>query len=395
MSEYQIPFNKPFIAGKELYHVAQSVLGGHSSGDGPYGKKCQALLRDLLQVDHALMTTSCSAALDMAALVCDIGEGNEVILPSFTAAGTANAFLNRGVKLIFCDISPDTLTMDVASVANLLGPRTRAIVPRHYAGVSPDMDALTELARKHDVWVIEDAAEAFNAHYKGRPLGTIGDIGVFSFHETKNFSCGEGGAFITSDQKLFERGEIIREKGTNRSQFFRGQVDKYTWVEIGSSYVPSDLLMAFLYGQLEQLEEVTSKRRALFLHYLELFRPLADEGLLMLPAVPKECDSNFHRFHILLRSKRERIGLQNSLRDHSILAVPHFFPLHLSSMGKRMGWDVGALPVTEDIHERILRMPFFYELTAESVAEVCNRIFQYFGLPTPRSALIDSMSIGR
>lgn len=288
MANYKIPFNKPFLAGKELYYIAQSVLSGHTAGDGLFTKKCQALMQETFGANKILLTHSCTAALEMAAVLCEIGPGDEVILPSFTFVSTANAFYLRGAKLTFVDIQQDTLNMDVTKIEDAITDNTKIIVPVHYAGVACDMDTIMDIAHRNKLYVVEDAAMGVNAKYKGVFLGTIGDIGSYSFHETKNYICGEGGAIVLNNEKFVERAEIIREKGTNRSKFFRGEIDKYTWVDIGSSYLPSDILSAFLYAQLENMEQINRRREKLFDYYYKALIPLVNDGKLRLPYVSSE-----------------------------------------------------------------------------------------------------------
>src|SRR5215472_11584585 len=321
---YRIPFNKPFIVGKELYYVAQAVLGGQISGDGPYTKKAQQLLQDAFGAQQILLTTSATAALELAAILSNVRAGDEVIMPSYTFSSTANAFLLRGARLVFVDCRSDTLNIDETHVERVVTERTRVIVPMHYAGVSCDMDPILDLASKRGVLVVEDAAQGVNSKYKGRFLGTLGHIGAYSFHETKNFICGEGGAIVLNDPEFVERAEIVREKGTNRSQFFRGQVDKYTWVDIGSSLLPSDIVAAFLYAQLENMDVITKRRARIYELYKFSLDPLAKEGLLTLPTIPADCDSNYHMFYVVLRSLSERTRLIEHLKSCSILAVFHY-----------------------------------------------------------------------
>jgi len=379
---YRISFNKPFIAGKELYYIAESVLGGHISGDGPFSKKCQQFFEKKFSAKKALLTTSCTAALEMAGMLCNLQEGDEIILPSFTFVSTANAFLLRGARPKFVDIRADTKNIDEQQIEAAITKRTRAIVPVHYAGISCDMDAIIDIAHRHNLFVIEDAAQGVNAKYKDSYLGTIGDIGAFSFHETKNFICGEGGALLTNDQSFAERGEILREKGTNRSQFSRGQVDKYTWVDTGSSYVPSDLLAAFLYGQLEHMDQITEKRKQIYNQYYSLLSPLAERGLVELPVIPGDCHSNYHMFYILTDNQDTRAELIEHLKEKGILAVFHYVPLHTSPMGRKFGCEPGMLPVTENVSERLLRLPFYFELSESDVDDVVDEIYKYFRVDT-------------
>ena len=378
MANYKIPFNKPFLAGKELYYIAQAVLSGHTAGDGMFTKKCQTLMQEKFGASKILLTHSCTGAMEMAAVLCEIEPGDEVILPSFTFVSTANAFYLRGSKLIFVDIQPDTLNIDVQKIENAITENTKIIVPVHYAGVACDMDTIMDIAQRHKLYVVEDAAMGVNAKYKDVYLGTIGDIGAYSFHETKNYICGEGGAIVLNNEKFFERAEIIREKGTNRSKFFRGQVDKYTWVDIGSSYLPSDILAAFLYAQLENMEQINRRREKLFNYYYKALIPLVNDGKLRLPYVSSECESNSHLFYIILKDEETRNGLMDHLRSKGIHSVFHYLPLHLSVVGRSMGYKEGQLPITESMSGRLLRLPFFYELTEEDQATVVKAINDFF-----------------
>src|SRR5262245_37360784 len=375
---YRIPFNKPFIVGKELYYVAQSVLQGQISGDGPYTKKAQHLLQSAFGAHQILLTTSCTAALDLAAILADVREGDEVILPSYTFTSTANAFILRGARLVFVDCRPDTLNIDENQIEATITERTRVIAPVHYAGVGCEMDTILDLARKYKLMIVEDAAQGVNSKYKGRYLGTLGDIGTYSFHETKNFICGEGGAIVLNKPELVERAEIVREKGTNRSLFFRGQVDKYTWVDIGSSLLPSDILAAFLFAQLENMDLISRKRTQIYQLYESQLRPLAERGVVTLPTVPVDCESNYHMFYILLNSLAERTKLIEHLKAHGIHAVFHYIPLHTSPMGEAMGYRRGMLPVTERLSERLLRLPMYYEMHQSDVMCVTTAIFKFF-----------------
>lgn len=375
---YRIPFNKPFIVGKELYYVAQSVIGGHTSGDGPFTKKCQALMEERFNAGKVLLTHSCTAALEMAAILCDVKEGDEVILPSFTFVSTANAFYLRGARLVFVDIRPDTLNLDETKIEEAVSERTKVLVPVHYAGVGCEMDTIMNIARKHNLYVVEDAAQAVNAKYKDRFLGTIGDIGTLSFHETKNFICGEGGAICVNNDDFLERAEIIREKGTNRSKFFRGEVDKYSWVDIGSSYLPSDMLAAFLYAQLEKMEEINKRREEIFNYYYRALIPLVNDGKLKLPYVSSTCTSNSHLFYILLADENTRNDLMDHLKSRSILSVFHYLPLHLSTVGRTFGYTDGQLPITESVSGRLLRLPFYYGLRYEDQDDIVEGIRDFF-----------------
>jgi dTDP-4-amino-4,6-dideoxygalactose transaminase len=374
----RIPFNRPFFVGKEIDYIVQSVLNGHISGNGPFTKKCQALMEERFKVPKILLTHSCTAALEMAAMLCEVGPGDEVILPSFTFVSTANAFYLRGAKLVFVDIREGTLNIDVTKVTEAITEATKVIVPVHYAGVGCEMVAIMDIARRHGLYVVEDAAQGVNAKFKGQYLGTIGDLGAYSFHETKNFICGEGGAIAVNNKKFIERAEVIWEKGTNRSQFFRGEVDKYTWVDIGSSYLPSDLLAAFLYAQLENMDKINRRRQEIFHYYYQALTPLAEREILRLPFVSSDCESNHHMFYILLNSEGVRNALMHYLKSHGILAIFHYLPLHLSPIGRSMGYKEGLFPITESISGRLLRLPFYYDLKREEQAEIVGYIEKFF-----------------
>lgn len=369
-----IPFNKPFIAGKELHYIAEAVTRGNIAGDGYFTKKCAELFQERFSITKVLMTPSCTAALEMAAILCDFQPGDEVIVPSYTFVSTVSAFVREGAKPVFVDIRPDTLNLDESQVEAAITDRTIAIVPVHYAGVGCEMDRIMELAERYGLLVIEDAAQGVNAAYKGRALGSIGHLATFSFHETKNYICGEGGALCINDPQFIERAEIIRDKGTNRQRFFRGEVDKYTWVDVGSSYVPSEICSAFLYGQLEMLEPIAQRRQEVFDSYIRLLAPLADQGLLQLPQIPSDCQSNYHMFYILLPSHGVRDSLMGQLRTEDITAVFHYIPLHNSPMGVEFGTSELELPVTEELSGRLLRLPLFFNITDEEVKRVATRI---------------------
>jgi dTDP-4-amino-4,6-dideoxygalactose transaminase len=375
---YQIPFNKPFIVGKELYYISQSVLSGKIAGDGLFTEKCHQLMERMFGVKKILLTHSCTAALEMAAILCEVGPGDEIILPSFTFVSTANAFHLRGARLVFVDIRSDTLNLDEKEVERALTDRTKVIVPVHYAGIACEMDTIMKLAREHHAFVVEDAAQGVTSKYKNRFLGTIGDLGAFSFHETKNYICGEGGAIAINNEAFSERAEVIREKGTNRSKFFRGEVDKYTWVDIGSSFLPSDLLAAFLYAQLENMDEINKRRRKLFNYYYEALMPLANENRLRLPFVSSECLSNYHLFYIILNDEKTRNELMDHLKSNGILAVFHYLPLHLSPVGRSMGYQIGQLPITESMSGCLLRLPFYYGLKKDEQDRVIDAIKRFF-----------------
>jgi dTDP-4-amino-4,6-dideoxygalactose transaminase len=376
----KIPFNRPFIAGKELYYIAQAVMQAHLSGDGTFTKRCQTWMEEHFGVRRALLTHSCTAALEMAALLCDVGPGDEVIMPSFTFSSTATAFVLRGATPVFVDIRPDNCNLDETLLPGALTPRTKVIVPVHYAGVSCEMDTIMDLARAHGLLVVEDAAQAFFSTYKGRMLGSLGDFGCLSFHETKNIISGEGGALLVNTPSFVQRAEILREKGTNRAQFFRGQVDKYTWVDVGSSFLPSELIGAFLWGQIEEAETIIANRRASFDRYLHALRPLQDAGCLRLPQVPEGL-ANGHIFYILTESLAVREALTAALKEDNISAVFHYVPLHASPAGRRFGRAVGELPVTLATADRLLRLPLYFGMRPDEVDRVVDRIFAFFGQP--------------
>jgi dTDP-4-amino-4,6-dideoxygalactose transaminase len=372
-----IPFNKPFIAGKELYYIAQAVALGNIAGDGHFTQKCSELLEQRFAIPKVLMTPSCTAALEMSAMLCELGPGDEVILPSFTFVSTANAVVRLGARPVFVDVRPDTLNIDDSLLEDAITDRTKAIFAVHYAGVGCEMDRIMAIARKHGLRVVEDAAQGVNSFYNGRALGSIGDLGCYSFHETKNYICGEGGALCVNDPQLIERAEIIRDKGTNRKQFFRGEVDKYTWTDIGGSYVPSEICCAFLYGQLELFDEISARRRAIYRAYRQRLKPLEAEGLLRLPQIPEDCTSNYHMFYVLLRDRQTRDELLEHLRERGIHPVFHYVPLHTSPMGARFGYQPRQLPITEQISGRLLRLPFYHEISAADQAEIVDRISDF------------------
>lgn len=374
-----IPFNRPSFAGKELDYIAQAIASGHTSGDGPFTRKCSAILEEMLGRPRVLLTTSCTHALELAALLLDIQPGDEVIFPSFTFVSTVNAFVLHGCRPIFVDIRPDTLNMDENQLERLIKSRTKAIVPMHYAGVGCEMDIIVKVAESYGLAVVEDNAQGLFGKYKGRFLGTFGCLAAQSFHETKNVICGEGGALLVNELKYMERAEIIREKGTNRSRFFRGEVDKYTWVDIGSSYLPSDILAAFLYAQLEASEEIQLKRRHIWEYYYAHLNDWAREHGVRLPIVPAHCEHPYHMFYLLLNSLEEREALIAHLRKNNILAVFHYLPLHVSEMGRRLGGKRRDCPVTEDVSNRLLRLPFYNSLTERDQSRVVETICAFGG----------------
>ena len=362
MASYRIPFNRPGLAGNELRYIQESVDSGRISGDGVFTEKCRRLLEELLGARQVLLTTSCTTALELAALLLDLGPGDEVIMPSFTFVSTANAVVLRGARPVFADIRPDTLNLDERLLPAIVTPRTRAILPVHYAGVGCEMDAILTVARQHGLEVIEDNAHGLFGAYRGRPLGSLGGLAAQSFHETKNISCGEGGALVINDERYVERAEILREKGTNRSRMFRGQVDKYTWVDVGSSALPSDILAAFLYAQLEARDTIQAKRRRIWERYARELPSWARGLGIRLPSVPEHCEQPYHLFFLVTASLDQRTRLIAHLKQRGILAVFHYLPLHLSEMGQRLGGKPGDCPVTEDLSDRVLRLPLYNDL---------------------------------
>ena len=366
----RIPFNRPTIGEAEFEYVRQALAGGRLSGDGVFTKRCQALLESQTGTPRALLTNSGTAALELAGLLCDIQPGDEVIMPSYTFTSTANAFVLRGAVPVFVDIRPDTLNLDETLIEAAITPRTKAIVPVHYAGVGCDMDAILEIAAKHGLLVIEDASQAFDASYRGKPLGTFAQLGIISFHETKTVVCGEGGALLVNDPALAERAEIIREKGTNRTAFFRGAVDRYTWVDVGSSFGASDLTAAFLLAQLEAAAEVTARRRAIWDRYHAAFEGLEREGRAQRPATPPGSLHNGHVYYLVLPSEQVRSAFIARLREQGIATVFHFVPLHSSPAGQRFGRVEGPLDHTEEMAGRLVRLPLFAELGEAEVERV-------------------------
>ena len=372
-----IPFNRPYIAGREMYYIAQAVLGGHSSGDGPFTKKCHALIESALDTPKALLTQSYGSALDMTAMLCGIQPGDEVILPSFAFVSVANAFHMQGARPVFVDIRPDTLNLDESQVQEAVTPRTRAIVAPHYAGVGCAMDAILDIARKHNLLVVEDAGNGFGSKYGDRHLGTMADLGVLSFHETNLVMCGEGGALLINNERFIEPAEIIREKGTNRSKFFRGEVDKYTWVALGSSFLPSDLVAAFLYAQLEMYEKIIANRRRLIDLYFLGFQELAEKDLIRLP-LPGTREGG-HAMYLITESWDERTRLIQYLAENQIKAIFHYTPLHTSPMGRKYGRAHGDLPCTLDISERLLRLPLYNDMQDQEAERVVAAVRKFYG----------------
>ncbi|MGB9631810.1 MAG: dTDP-4-amino-4,6-dideoxygalactose transaminase [Chloroflexaceae bacterium] len=374
---FPIPFNRPCFIGNEQVYIVQSIANGHISGDGPFTRKCEAFLAEALRAKRVLLTTSCTHALEIAGILLQLAPGDEVIVPSFTFVSTANAFALQRARPVFADIRPDTLNIDERAIESLISPRTRAIVPVHYAGVGCDMDTILEIAKRNDLVVIEDNAHGLFGRYKGQFLGTFGRLATQSFHETKNFSCGEGGALIINDLEFLERAEIVREKGTNRSRFFRGQIDKYTWVDFGSSYVMSDILAAYLFAQLEAHQLIQARRQRIWNYYYEGLREWAHNQGVRLPFVPQFCDQSYHMFYLLFPSERDRDEMINYLKSHGILSVFHYQPLHLSPMGQRFGGKPGDCPVTEQVSRTLLRLPLYNDLS-ETVQEYVVEIVSKF-----------------
>ena len=377
--EKRIPYNRPFIVGKELEYISQAVMEHcHISGNGPFTKKCQTWLEQNLGCPKALLTHSCTAALEMAAILCDIKSGDEVIMPSFTFVSTANAFVLRGGVPVFVDIRPDTLNLNEKQIASSITTNTKAIVPVHYAGIPCAVDEILDIAEKKKIWVIEDAAQAYLSRYKGRSLGTLGHLGCLSFHETKNIISGEGGALLINDEQLMDRAEIIWEKGTDRGQFLRGEVDKYSWQDIGSSYLPSELVSAFLYAQLEKAASIISKRSKVFFNYYESLKDLRDKGRVQLPCLEEGTDGNGHIFFIVVSNPEECVRLMRHLNAMNINVITHYVPLHSSKAGKKFGRASGNMNVTNDISQRLIRLPLFYGMQDQEVDRVVQAIIKFF-----------------
>ena len=372
MSSGRIPFNFPHMTGKELYYIAEAHFNGSLAGDGPFTERCHAWLENRTGCNRAFLTHSCTAALEMAALLLDISPGDEIIMPSYTFVSTANAFVLRGGVPVFIDIREDTLNLDERLIEPAITPRTRAIVPVHYAGVAAEMDTIMSIAQRHRLKVVEDAAQGVMASYKGQALGSIGDLGAYSFHETKNVISGEGGALLVNAPELSAHAEIIREKGTDRSRFFRGEVDKYTWQEVGSSLLPGELIAAFLWAQLEEADRITEERIEIWQRYHELLEPLDIDGTLRRPIVPKECEHNAHMYYVLLDSKLDRNKVLNELKRNDIFAVFHYVPLHSSPAGECYGRTHGDLEVTNHQSERLVRLPLWIGITAQQQERVVS-----------------------
>jgi len=370
----KIPFNRPSIVGNELEYIQQSIAAGHISGDGTFTKKCHSLLEQILGVPKSLLTTSCTHALEMAALLLQIKPGDEVIFPSFTFVSTVNAFILRGARPIFVDIRRDTLNLDENLLEAHISPKTCAIVAMHYAGIACEMDPIMQISKHFNLAAVEDNAHGLFGKYKGRFLGTFGCMATQSFHETKNISCGEGGALIINDPAYIERAEIIREKGTNRNRLFRGLVDKYTWVDIGSSYLPSDMLAAYLYAQLESWAAIQAKRKCIWEAYDVALRDWAEKNSIRRPIIPSHCEQAYHLYYLLLPNLEQRQAFISYLREKGILAVFHYLPLHLSQMGLRFGGQIGDCPVTEEVSDRLVRLPLFYDLQPDEQSYIIDCI---------------------
>jgi dTDP-4-amino-4,6-dideoxygalactose transaminase len=381
----EIPFHRVCLTGRERVYVDQVLREGSIESDGLFTSRCGDLLTRQTGAKSVLMTPSCTAALEMAALLCDLHPGDEVIMPAFTFVSTATAFVRCGAQPVFVDIQPDTLNIDPQQVERAVTPRTRAIVAVHYAGVACDMDALRDIARRHDLILIEDAAHALGGSYRGQPLGSLGHMGCFSFHATKNYACGEGGALAVSDERFTQRAEILRDKGTNRRQFFRGEVDKYTWVDTGSSFVPSELSCAFLFAQLQSLEEIRRGRRERYDRYVEQLAPLAEEGRATLPHIPPECSSSYHLFHLLLPDADQRDDLIAHLRRRGIGSAFHYVPLHRSPMASRLHAAGARLPYTEQLSSRLIRLPLYNALTPHQQRQVGDCVLNRLRSRRPRS----------
>lgn len=378
MSNWEIPFNKPYRTGNESVNIQKTFDAEHTSGVGQFTNDCEKFLESATKSKKILLTTSCTSALEMSSLLINLQPGDEVILPSFTFVTTATAFQLRGATLRFCDIRPDTLNIDETKISELINEKTKLIVPVHYGGVACEMDTIMSIAAKNKLFVVEDAAHAIGAKYKKSSLGTIGDLGAFSFHETKNIICGEGGAISVNNRKLLTRADLVREKGTNRTAFLKGAVEKYTWVDTGSSYAPSEVTAAFLSAQLDQFTDIFNMRQNVYQQYHQQLAELETKGLLRRPIIPAECTSNYHNYFILLNSTEVRFELIEYLRQKSIMAVTHYVPLHSSPMGLAIGNCKNSLPITENLSSRLLRLPFYNTLSNKNIDKVTTEIHNFF-----------------
>ena len=373
-----INFNFPYLVGSEIKHLKNVIDSGHLSGNGYYTKKCSSILENYLNTKRALLTHSCTAALEMAAILTDIKAGDEVIMPSYTFVSTANAFALRGATPVFIDIHEDTLNINETLIKSAITKKTKAIIPVHYAGVSCNMDFIMKLAHDESLIVIEDAAHSLGSEYNGKKVGTRGNFSAFSFHETKNIVSGEGGALIINDSKFIERAEIIREKGTNRTKFLKGEVDKYTWVDIGSSYLPSEIIAAFLYSQLENIDKINLKRLQIYNQYKNKLNKLKDNGYISLSKIPSNCSHNSHMLYILTKNHKEQVSLLNSFKQNGVMAIFHYIPLHLSKAGKKYGRIGSSMDVTENIYGRLIRLPLYPDLTENQVSFICSLIENFY-----------------
>ncbi len=378
MKKYKIPFNKPCIVGKELEYIKKAIEKGKLSGNGEFTKKCDSFIEKKFGIKKALLTTSGTDALEMACILLDLKQDDEIILPSYTFVSSVNAILLRGARPVFADIRPDTLNIDENKLEEKITDKTKAIMLVDYAGIGCEMDKIRKIAEKYNLYIIEDAAQGVNAKYKNRYLGSFGDVSAYSFHETKNYIAGEGGALLINNEKFIERAEIIWEKGTNRQQFFRGEIDKYTWVDIGSSFLPSELNAAYLWAQFEHLDDIQNKRKELFEYYYTELKQLEEKKVLSLPIISNECSPNYHIFYLILKNEKTRNSLMDHLKSKGILAVFHYIPLHLSPMGKKIGYKNGDFPITEDLSERLLRLPMYYSLTETEQDYIIKNIIEFF-----------------
>lgn len=373
-----IPFNRPPYVGAEKQYISMAIDNHKICGDGEFTKKCNSWIEEKTGTKKALLTTACSTALDMAAILADVKQGDEVILPSYTFVSTANAFVLRGATLVFVDIRPDTQNINENLIEEAITERTKVIAPVHYAGVGCEMDSIMNIAKRHNLTVVEDAAQGVMSTYKGKALGSIGDYGCYSFHETKNYSMGEGGALLIRDEAAVDRAEIIREKGTDRSKFLKGVIDKYTWVDMGSSYLPSEINAAYLYAQLEMADEINNNRRAGWNMYYEMLSEVAEKGFIELPFVPAECEHNAHMFYLKTKDMEERTELATFLKEQGVLATFHYVPLHSAPAGKKFGRFHGEDKYTTNTFERLLRLPMYYGLEADDIEYVCEKVKRFY-----------------